>query len=521
MINETIAAVASGMTASGIGIIRISGPEAFEIADKICRLRNGRSVKNERSHTVRYGYVVEPGGDGVRDDGPGDAAADRDGVSDNGPARGREIVIDEALFLLMRGPATYTREDTVEIDCHGGPAVMRQILKAVLKSGARAAEPGEFTKRAFLNGRIDLSEAEAVMDVINAKNEAAIKSAVKVLRGSVRREIEAMRSLLLTHLSRIEASIDDPEHLGLDEEADLFEDDSPALTYTENYLTPERMRADVYRDTLRRDAVSLTERLEALLARYDEGRYIREGIKTVIVGKPNAGKSSLLNLLSGEDRAIVTEMAGTTRDLLEETVTLGGLTLILTDTAGIRETDELVEKIGVERAQKAAAEADLILYVADASRPFDSDDEQILGMVRGKKAVVGLLNKTDLFAEDSAGLKKIQEELAERLNAPVLLFSATEGTGLKEFSDLLSELFASGHLTYNEEVTIASERQRQAVAEALSALRQVVKSLDDRMPEDFYAIDLTDAYASLGRVLGLEVGEDVISEVFARFCMGK
>ena len=494
MINETIAAVASGMTASGIGIIRISGPEAFDVADRICRLRNGRSVKDERSHTVRYGCVVDGG-----------------------------EVIDEALFLLMRAPATYTREDTVEIDCHGGPAVMRQILKAVLKNGARAAEPGEFTKRAFLNGRIDLSEAEAVMDVIDAKSEAAIKSAVKVLRGSVRREIEEIRSLLLTHLSRIEASIDDPEHLGLDEEDDLFsetEEAAPALTYTEDYLTPERMRADVYRDTLRRDIEAASNRLESLLSRYEEGRYIREGIKTVIIGKPNAGKSSLLNLLSGEERAIVTEMAGTTRDLLEETVTLGGLTLILTDTAGIRRTDELVEKIGVERAQKAAAEADLILYVADASRPFDSDDEQILEMVRGKKTVVGLLNKSDLFEEDDL-IRAVKEDLSERLSAPVLLFSATEGTGLKELGDLINDLFVSGALTYNEEVTIASERQRQAVSEALAALRQVGRSLDDRMPEDFYAIDLCDAYVSLGRVLGLEVGEDVISEVFARFCMGK
>ena len=513
---ETIAAIASGLTTSGIGIIRISGPEAFDVAGRVARLKCGKPVRDVPSHSIRYGVVVDPGAPAIQPE-----------------------VIDEALFMIMRGPATYTAEDTVEINCHGGPAVMRKVLQVILRNGARAAEPGEFTKRAFLNGRIDLSEAEAVMDVIDAKNEEAIKSAVKVLRGSVRREIEKDRALLLTHIARIEASLDDPEHLGFEDDlseetgGDLSEDRDGGLysgQFTDNYLEPERMKSAVYRDALNRDVTEVTDRLSHLLSHYDEGRLIREGIRTVILGKPNAGKSSLYNLLAGQDRAIVTDIAGTTRDVLEETVMLGGMTLILTDTAGIRETNEPVEKIGVERARKAASEADLILFVADATGPLDDEDLAILQLMEAEsdKRKIALINKTDLLG-DEASFRNIMNRLADAagkheepgLFDRVIAFSATEATGYEELSATIRDLFMSGRLSMNEEVMITSERQRAAAEEALQSLGLVRQSLDNQLPEDFYAIDLMDAYTSLGRIIGADVGEDVVNEVFSRFCMGK
>ena len=487
MKKETIAAIASGMTASGIGIVRISGPEAFPVADRICTLKNGRKPSEEPSHVIRYGYVTEDG-----------------------------HVLDEALFMLMRSPRTFTTEDTVEINCHGGISAMRKVLLAALKAGARAAEPGEFTKRAFLNGRIDLSEAEAVMDLIEATNDYALKSAVSVLRGSVRREVEEIRITLLHHLSRIEASLDDPEHLGLDEEGeDPFEEAIPYEgVYTEDFMQPERMKAEVYRKTLTKDVEAASQRIGRLIQSYEDGRLLRQGIRTVILGKPNAGKSSLLNLLSGQERAIVTDIEGTTRDILEETVRLSDLTLILTDTAGIRKTDEVVERIGVDRARQAAEEADLILYVADSLRELDENDREILHFLEGKKAVT-ILNKMD-----QAGCLE-EETLRKLTGGPVIAFSAKTGKGLEDLETCLKELFALGRIAMNEEVILTSERQRQALFEALSSLDEVKKSIAGRMSEDFYAIDLMEAYSSLGRVVGQDVGEDVINEVFSRFCMGK
>ena len=493
MANDTIAAIASGMTASGIGIIRISGPEAFAVAGKICRLKKGRPLGETASHTIHYGVVTEAGGS-------------------------EDAVIDEVLILKMNGPKTYTAEDTVEIDCHGGPAVMRRVLSAVLAAGARPAEPGEFTKRAFLNGRIDLSEAEAVMSLIEAKNDYAMKSAVRVLRGSVRHTVESMRALLLTHIARIEASLDDPEHLGLDEDIDDMDDNDEevgfAIRHTADYLEPERMKAEDYRRALGEAVDSVLDGIGDMLAHYEDGRLLREGIKTVILGRPNAGKSSLLNLLTGEDRAIVTDIAGTTRDILEETVTLDGLTLLLTDTAGIRRTEEPVEKIGVEKARLEAEKADLLIYVADVTRPLDKDDEDILGFIKGRPAII-LMNKTDSVPVITA------DELRQKSTAPVIPFSALTGDGLGELKAMIKDLFQKGEVTYNDEVTVASERQRQALTAAGDSLRLVRQSLADRMPEDFYAIDLTDAYASLGSVLGEDIGEDVVNEVFSRFCMGK
>lgn len=336
---DTIAAIATALSSSGIGIIRISGSDAVAVAERMFEPAvAGKRLSEQKTYTIHYGYI-------------------RDG----------EERIDEVLLLLMRGPHSYTAEDTVEIDCHGGVLVMKRILELAVKCGARLAEPGEFTKRAFLNGRIDLSQAEAVIDVIQSKNEYALQSSVSQLSGSMSRKVRELREKLIYEIAFIESALDDPEHISLD-----------------GY--PERLR-----ETLQ----PIEMELEASIGTFDNGRIMTEGIKTVILGKPNAGKSSLMNVLLGEERAIVTEIAGTTRDTLEENIRLRGLSLNLIDTAGIRETEDIVEKIGVERARKIADEADLILYVVDGSRELDENDRQILDLIRGRKVIV-LLNKTDL-----------------------------------------------------------------------------------------------------------------------------
>lgn len=500
MREDTIAAIASGMTASGIGIIRISGPDAFEVAEKICRLKNGKKFSKMKSCSVHYGFIYD-----------------------------QEQMIDEALILKMQAPHTYTAENTVEIDCHGGPLVMRKVLSAVLRYGARAADPGEFTKRAFLNGRIDLSEAEAVMSLINASNDYALKSSTATLRGSVKDEITSIRSTLLIHIARIEAALDDPEHLGIDDEENPDGDDVSADEADDSKadaqevpdiseLTPDRMLEHIsgkeYRSRLLYDIHNAGKKIKHMLHTYDDGRLIREGIHTVILGKPNTGKSSLLNLLTGSERAIVTDIAGTTRDMLEETVNLNGITLLLIDTAGIRATEDEIEKIGVKKARACGEDADLILYVADSSVPLDDNDEELLGFITGRRAVV-LLNKSDLPPVVT------MEMLQEKTDAPVLSFSAKEGKGLKELSDVISRMYETGRISYNEEVCITNERQRKALTDALESLTLVEKSVEEGLPEDFYSIDLTDAYTSLGNILGEEVGEDVINEIFSKFCMGK
>lgn len=458
---DTIAAIATALSDAGIGIIRISGPEAFRVVSRIFVRQDGTSPTAEwKSHTIHYGFIEEDG-----------------------------ELLDEVLVSWMKGPKSYTAEDTAEINCHGGVVLLKRVLEAVLRAGARLAEPGEFTKRAFLNGRIDLSGAEAVMDLIQAKNSFSLKASVRQLRGSVSREIKSVRAAILYEIAFIESALDDPEHIS-----------------TEGY--PEKLSA-------------LTEellmRLQKLLDSAEDGRLRREGISTVIVGKPNAGKSSLLNLLVGEERAIVTDVAGTTRDTLEEFIQLKGIGLKLMDTAGIRSTEDVVEKIGVERAQRYAREADLILYVADASRPLEEDDFQILELIRDKKVIV-LLNKTDLPARLTA--QELQEALGSR-EVPVIATSAKESTGIEEFVQALERMFFSGSIGSDQEVVITSLRHREAIQEAFDSLCQVRKSLELGMPEDFYSIDLMSAYASLGRIIGEEVGDDLVEEIFSKFCMGK
>ena len=417
---DTIAAIATAMAPSGIGIVRISGPEAVAVADRLYRgKKKEKKLADMKSHTIHYGWIVE-----------------------------KEQVLDEVLVMLMRGHHSYTGEDTVEIDCHGGVLAVKRVLEAVLHAGARIADPGEFTKRAFLNGRIDLSQAEAVMDVISAKSEYALQSSVSQLQGSVRRAVKEIREKLLYEIAFIESALDDPEHISLD-----------------GY--PEKLEGIVQEEK---------RQIEKLLKSADDGKMLQEGIKTVILGKPNAGKSSLLNLLVGEEKAIVTDIAGTTRDVLEEQISLGGISLRMLDTAGIRSTADKVEQIGVERAKEHAKNADLILYVVDASVPLDENDGQIMELLKGRKTIL-LLNKSDLETVIS------KEELTARIDAPVLNISAREETGLAELEALIKEMFFQGEISFNDEVYITNMRQKRALEEALESLKLVENSIAMGMPE--------------------------------------
>ncbi|MCI7795623.1 MAG: tRNA uridine-5-carboxymethylaminomethyl(34) synthesis GTPase MnmE [Lachnospiraceae bacterium] len=459
MVNtDTIAAIATAMGNSGIGIVRISGDEAIAVADRVFKTKNGKKkLAGEKSHTIHYGFICD----------------------------GDEI-IDEVLVMLMRGPRSFTAEDTVEIDCHGGMLVTRKILETVLKAGARIAEPGEFTKRAFLNGRIDLSQAEAVIDVINSKNEYALRSSVEQLRGSVSKKIKGLREKILYEIAFIESALDDPEHISL----------------------------DGYRDKLYGVAEEAEKELTKLIRSSSNGRVISEGIKTVILGKPNAGKSSLMNVLVGEDRAIVTDIAGTTRDILEEHISLQGISLNIVDTAGIRNTDDVVEKIGVSRAMDAAEDADLIIYVVDGSRDLDENDRQIMNFIHDRKAVV-LLNKSDLEPVVSV------EEITEASGHPVIAVSAKEETGIDRLEEEIKSMFYEGEIDFNDQVMITNVRHAKALKEALESIRMVKQSIEEGMPEDFYSIDLMNAYEKLGLIVGESVEDDLVNEIFSKFCMGK
>ena len=454
----TIAAIATAVSSSGIGIVRISGEEALAVLSRIFYpAKKELNVMELPSHTVTYGHIYDG-----------------------------ETMIDEVLVIYMRHPHSYTAEDTVEIDCHGGVYVVKRVLETVLKHGARPAEAGEFTKRAFLNGRIDLSQAEAVMELIESKNEYAMKSSLKQIGGALSEKIKELRKKLIYEIAFIESALDDPEHISL----------------------------DGYSDRLAGTVRELKEEVAELLRSADNGRLISEGIKTVILGRPNAGKSSVLNLLLGEERAIVTDVAGTTRDTLEEHLNFNGISLNLMDTAGIRKTEDLVEKIGVNRAMEHAKDADLILYVVDSSEPLSAEDEAIISMIREKQAIV-LLNKSDLEQKITA------EDLWDRTGKQVILFSAKERTGLSELSEAISKMFFSGEVQFHDEIYLNSARQKDALRRAEESLEKVRESIDNRMPEDFYSIDLMDAYEALGSVIGESVEEDLVNEIFSKFCMGK
>ena len=451
MKKDTIAAIATAISNSGIGIVRISGEESIEIVKKIYK---GKELKD---HAIHYGYIVDG-----------------------------EETIDEVLVMVMKGPHSFTGEDTVEINCHGGVYVVKRILETVIKYGARPAEPGEFSKRAFLNGKMDLSQAEAVIDIINSKNEYALKSSVSQLKGNIQRKIKEIRAEILYHTAFIETALDDPEHISV----------------------------DGYGKTLKISVDKLIFELDKLLKSSDDGRIIKEGIKTVIVGKPNAGKSSLLNVLVGEDRAIVTDIAGTTRDVLEESISLHGISLNIMDTAGIRETEDIVEKIGVNKAKEEASEADLIIYVVDASRKLDENDIDIIDMIHDKKSII-LLNKSDLATVIT------KDMLKSYIDKPMIEISAKEERGIEELEEILKNMFFDGKISFNDEVYITNIRHKTALQNAYESLKKVIFSIENDMPEDFYSIDLLDAYESLGSITGETIGEDLVNEIFSKFCMGK
>lgn len=461
MKTDTIAVIATAMTNSGIGIIRISGEDAFTVIDRIYQSKNGKKkLSEEKSHTVHYGYIV-------------------DDTKEN-------KIIDEVMVLIMRAPNTYTREDTVEIDCHGGVLVMQKILDTVVCHGARPAEPGEFTKRAFLNGRIDLTQAESVMDVISSKNEFALKSSISQLQGSLQKEIKELREKIIYEIAFIESALDDPEHINI----------------------------DGYGQKLKTVAEECKERIEHLLDTADNGKILKEGIDTVIVGKPNAGKSSLMNVLLKKERAIVTDIAGTTRDVLEEQMNLNGITLNIIDTAGIRDTEDIVEKIGVDKAKDYLVNADLIIYVVDSSTPLDENDEKIMEMIKDRTALV-LLNKSDLDTVTT------EEMIASHLDQKIIKVSMKENQGVDELENAIKELFFHGKVELNDEVYITNARHKAALSNAKDSLNMVLDSIAMEMPEDFYSIDLMNTYEELGNILGESLGEDLVNEIFSKFCTGK
>ena len=485
---DTIAAVSTGMNNSGIGIVRVSGSEAIEIVNKIFRpLGRVKSLDEAKSHTIHYGNIV----DGSR-------------------------VVDEVLVMLMRGPHTYTREDTVEVDCHGGMLVLKEVLELIVRTGARLAEPGEFTKRAFLNGRIDLSQAEAVIDVINAENDYALRSAESQLKGAVSGKIRKIRASLLEKIAYIEAALDDPEHIEL----------------------------DGFGDILTGEVKNCLRDVNALVDSAEDGRIIKEGVKTVILGKPNVGKSSLLNVLVGHDRAIVTEIAGTTRDALEESIKLKNITLNVIDTAGIRNTEDRIEKIGVEKSVAYAGEADLIVWVIDSTRDFEKEDFEILELIKNKRAVV-LLNKLDvkgeLTVEDVRKMLKkglfgcetgiFEGDTAENTGAgngcwvfgepPVIGISTKTQEGIEELTETVCHMFYNKEIDFNDQVYITNMRQKQALISAKESLERALESVNAGVSEDFYTIDLMDAYKSLGEVIGESLEDDLADEIFSKFCMGK
>ncbi len=463
MAGDTIAAIATSMTNSGIGIVRISGGESFSVIDRIYRSKDRKKILSQMpSHTVHYGYIYD-----------------------------EDKVIDEVMVLIMRAPNSYTAEDTIEIDCHGGALVMKRILETVIKYGARIAEPGEFTKRAFLNGRIDLSQAESVIEVINAKNDFALKTSVDQLQGKLKNKITRIKDKILYEIAFIESSLDDPEHIS----------------------------TDGYSDKLNENIIKIIIELEQLMQTAEYGTVLKEGIDTVIVGKPNAGKSSLMNVLLGRDRAIVTDIEGTTRDVLEEQINLNGISLNLVDTAGIRETNDEVEKIGVNKAKEYLSKADLIIYTVDASTEIDHNDEKILRQLKGHKVIV-LLNKSDLRKKVSE--KQIEDKLLSlEISFKILSVSAKEQQGFEELKSIIQEMFFSKEIKVNDQIYITNIRHKNALCSARDSLRMVQKSIEDQMPEDFYSIDLRNAYEQLGYITGDSIGEDLVNEIFSKFCMGK
>ena len=468
---DTICAIATAMSDAGIGIIRVSGPDAISICNKIyVSAKKEHNLPDHKPNTITYGYIVDE-------------------------SKNHDLcVIDEVMISYMKAPHSYTREDVIEINSHGGMLVMNQILELLIKSGCRMAEPGEFTKRAFLNGRIDLTKAEAIMDVISAQNNFALESSRNQLQGKISEKVKEIRQKIIYQMAFIESALDDPENYDL----------------------------TGFSDSLIKIINPIISEIDSLIATSDEGKIRKDGIKTVIIGKPNAGKSSLLNALTGDERAIVTDIAGTTRDIIEETVRLGDIILHLIDTAGIRNTEDIIEKIGVDKAKAMVNDAELVLYILDSTSEIDDEDKEIISLCRNKKTIV-LLNKDDLSSDI-----KISEHIvrtlfseAENESVPIIKTSMLKGNGIEDLKSAVTDLFLNGQLVPKQELYITNLRHKNLLQKTLNSLKLVIDSIEKGLSEDFYTVDLNDAYVSLGEIIGEEVGDDLVEEIFSKFCMGK
>jgi len=461
MLSDTICAIGSALAPAGLGVVKVSGKKSISIVNNIFQsIHQEKQLKKMKSHTFNYGHIIVP--------------------------ETKEI-LDEVMVAIMKGPRSYTREDVIEIHCHGGIKVMEDVLHLVIKQGARLAEPGEFTKRAFLNGRIDLSQAEAVVDLINAKTRLSLKSSVNQLGGQLTQVLANIKNTLIDLMAHIEASIDYPE-------------------YEIELLTPEKVLNKTR---------NIIQSLEQLVKSYENGKLIKEGIQTVIIGKPNVGKSSLLNALLREDRAIVTNVPGTTRDILEEEMNIDGIPLVLMDTAGIHFTKDQVEKIGIQRAKEKLEKADLILFVLDQSELLDEEDRYIMDLIQQQK-VICLFNKSDLK-------NQIEEKELDTYNQKYisLSISAKNRDGLDLLESKIKELFYLGDIDTNQVTYITNLRHKEALLSAIDSLKEVQKSIKDGMPEDCWAIDFRQAYDDIGLITGDKVSENMINEIFSRFCLGK
>ena len=492
MITDTIAAISTALSDSGIGIIRVSGSEALSSVNRIfVNAKYERKLLGYKTHTIHYGYIVDYDYICKYDDLHTNIDFSEGKLSEDV----RNHILDEVMVSVMKGPHSFTKEDVVEINCHGGVMMVKKILENVIKTGVRVAEPGEFTKRAFLNGRIDLSEAEAVMDIIHSKSEFALKNSVKQLKGSLSQKIKELRSKMIYEIAYIESALDDPEHYDLTE----------------------------YPEELRKKILLIQDDIAKLIDSFENGKVWSEGINTVIVGKPNAGKSSLLNAIVGTDRAIVTDIPGTTRDTIEENVMFHGINLHMIDTAGIRNTEDTVEKIGVQKSIDHIEDADLVLYVVDSSVPLSEEDMDIMNLVKNRKCIV-LLNKNDL---EQIVSENVIREMFSNIdanafeNVHIISSSTMKENGMDAFSKLLSDLFINGYVKMNDEVVITNIRHKEALMASEESLQKVLESIDMCMPEDFFSIDLMSAYSSLGYIIGEEVGDDLVQEIFTKFCMGK
>jgi tRNA modification GTPase len=461
--NETICAIATALNDSGISIIRISGRNALEAADRIFHKKNGiHFIKDVAANSIVHGIITDKNG----------------------------IIIDDVMVSVMKEPKSYTREDVVEINCHGGIQVTREVLGLLLETGlVRLADPGEFTKRAFLNGRIDLSAAESVMSLISAKSELAAKNSIKLVEGALYKKVKELKDMIINDNARIEAYLDDPENLDLDGFADSFNSD----------ISTE------------------IREIDHLIKTFDNGRFINDGIKTVILGKPNVGKSSIMNSLLKTERAIVTDIAGTTRDVIEDDVKLGNVFLKLVDTAGIHKTDDIIEKLGIKKAEELASEADLILIVLDSSKRLDREDEEIFKIADGKLSII-LMNKSDL---SEAGRTDLKADIKKFSDSKIIECSALNNEGFDELENYVNKEFFNGRLKSDDELYITNLRHKECLEKALLHLNNVCESINNKMPEDFYTIDLCGAYNALAELTGEACNDDLINRIFEKFCLGK